>query len=596
MGSTTSTRSSPAGISSSSNKTEGNEDSFTNRDNLLSIIVLGGLTGVYAYLLIDPKQPRLSAKPKNFVLKPDTIESFAKFTKDYSSGSDSSSSGGYSRYYSSGDKNYSHHGMDDFFMTGKDDFKDFYVDDKKMDKRTEPISPSSDYLCQEDGWLAIRAELNYKYLWLHAGEHGWMGATATMDTPLHRRSFEIHPVNESCADGQGWVRLREGDSQGFLMMVAPTGAFAVDEWVVKVGSELLNVTNADPQYHFLLEEEGYMLNRGSMAFVNVMPEAEYSVRGHTGGWDRTKAAGREYGAQVKFSFVNESLVQEAIDEENAELKETEEEDKLYRQQIAAFPKSTEKRVISFGLYGAKEKYTLGAVHNAELAQVYFPGWVRVQMTTYSINISCNFLTHPINAHHLRYTIITPSNPTSLPPSLPLSQICRFYVTSDVPPDTVDALKKLGAEVENVPAGMGYSSGMFWRFMPAADASVDRFVVRDVDSRLNARDRIAVEEWIESKLPVHILRDHVNHCIVMNGGMWGAVKDALPNMKELIMAWSRYNQRASYHTITHPATHANVSSDTDMTTETRPFTPTLSPPLIHLLSLSPSHHMHSPHQS
>jgi hypothetical protein len=352
------------------------------------------------------------------------------------------------------------------------------------------MTPSSKYRCQENGWLAIRAEINYKYLWMHAGEHGWMGATATMDTPLHRRSFELHPVNDSCADGQGWVRLREGDSQGFLMMVSPTGEFAVDEWVVKVGSDLLNVTDADPQYHFLLEEEGYLLNRGSMAFVNVMPEAEYSVRGHTGGWDRTKPAGREYGAAVKFSFVNESLVQEALDEEAQELKETEDEDKVYREQIAAFPKSTEKRVISFGLYGAKEKYTHGALRNAELAEMYFPGW-----------------------------------------------ICRFYVTSDVPEDIVEALKQLGSEVEPVPSGMGYSSGMFWRFMPAIDSTVDRFVVRDVDSRLNARDRIAVEEWIESKYPVHILRDHVNHCIVMNGGMWGAVKGVLPNMKDLVLAWS-----------------------------------------------------------
>ena len=393
MGTTTSTRSLPSSIKSENND---NNDSFTNRDNLLSLIVLGGLSGVYAYLLIDPKQPRLSARPKNFVLKPDTIESFAKFTTAFKSGGSSSSS--YSRYYgSSSDKNYSsHQGMDDFFMTGKDDFKDFYVDDKKLDKRMEPISPSSDFLCQEQGsWLAIRAELNYKYLWLHAGEHGWMGATATMDTPLHRRSFEIHPVNESCADGQGWVRLREGDSQGFLMMVAPSSAFGVDEWVVKVGSELLNVTNADPQYHFLLEEEGYMLNRGSMAFVNVMPEAEYSVRGHTGGWDRTKPAGREYGAQMKFSFVNESLVQEAIDEENIELKETEEEDKLYRQQIAAFPTSTEKRVISFGLYGAKEKYTKGAAHNAELAKTYFPGWVRQQEQLFYQPLTCPF---PFNTH------------------------------------------------------------------------------------------------------------------------------------------------------------------------------------------------------
>jgi hypothetical protein len=40
----------------------------------------------------------------------------------------------------------------------------------------------------------------------------------------------------------------------------------------------------------------------------------------------------------------------------------------------------------------------------------------------------------------------------------------------------------------VPAGMGYSSGMFWRFMVASDSTVDRYIVRDVDSRLNARDR------------------------------------------------------------------------------------------------------------
>ena len=370
-------------------KNPNNDDSFCNKENILSIVVLAGLTSVYLYLLMDPKQPHLSARPKNFVLKPDTRATFDSFTAEYKKGSDTSSK--YSFSYGSGTKyNYTYGSSssaykewgkggtpDDFFLdasrSGKDDF---YPSRDGKDEKSGPIVPSINYRCQE-GWLAIRAELNYKYLWMHAGEHGWMGATATMDTPLHRRSFEIHPVNESCADGQGWVKLREGDSQGFLMMVAPSSAFGVDEWVVKVGSELLNVTNADPQYHFLLEEEGYMLNRGSMAFVNVMPEAEYSVRGHTGGWDRTKAAGREYGAQVKFSFVNESLVQEAIDEENAELKETEEEDKLYRQQIAAFPKSTEKRVISFGLYGAKEKYTLGAVHNAELAQVYFPGWVRV---------------------------------------------------------------------------------------------------------------------------------------------------------------------------------------------------------------------------
>ena len=46
--------------------------------------------------------------------------------------------------------------------------------------------------------------------------------------------------------------------------------------------------------------------------------------------------------------------------------------KLDEEQIAlikSFPPSSEKRVISFGLYGSKGKYVDGAVRNAELAQV-----------------------------------------------------------------------------------------------------------------------------------------------------------------------------------------------------------------------------------
>lgn len=64
--------------------------------------------------------------------------------------------------------------------------------------------------------------------------------------------------------------------------------------------------------------------------------------------------------------------------------------------------------------------------------------------------------------------------------------------------------------------MGYASGMFYRFLVAVDHNVDRYIIRDVDSRLNSRDRLAVEEWINSKLAIHIERDHVNHCIPMNG--------------------------------------------------------------------------------
>lgn len=59
--------------------------------------------------------------------------------------------------------------------------------------------------------------------------------------------------------------------------------------------------------------------------------------------------------------------------------------------------------------------------------------------------------------------------------------------------------------------------------------------------------MAVQEWIESQYPAHIVRDHVNHCIVMNGGMWGGTKAAVPTMQSLVDAWnSRDEYMADLH--------------------------------------------------
>ena len=58
----------------------------------------------------------------------------------------------------------------------------------------------------------------------------------------------------------------------------------------------------------------------------------------------------------------------------------------------------EKRVISFGLYGANPKYVSGAMRNAELQPTLFPGWV-----------------------------------------------CRFYVDDSVPESAIRQLHSLGAE-------------------------------------------------------------------------------------------------------------------------------------------------------
>jgi hypothetical protein len=51
-------------------------------------------------------------------------------------------------------------------------------------------------------------------------------------------------------------------------------------------------------------------------------------------------------------------------------------DEEYVRMIAQFPTSTEKRVISFGVYGSDSKYTQGAIRNAQLAARYFPGYFK----------------------------------------------------------------------------------------------------------------------------------------------------------------------------------------------------------------------------
>ena len=153
--------------------------------------------------------------------------------------------------------------------------------------------------------------------------------------------------------------------------------------------------------------------------------------------------------------------------------------------------SKQKQVISFSLYGDKPQYCLGAVENAKLAPQIYPGW-----------------------------------------------ICRFYVDETVPENCVNELKKLGAEIVMMSDPlMGIDQRkMFWRFLTAGDPTVDRTIVRDCDSRLNVREKAAVDEWVASEVPFHIMRDHKQHTAVILGGMWGAEKGLLTNIKTLIHDW------------------------------------------------------------
>ena len=86
----------------------------------------------------------------------------------------------------------------------------------------------------------------------------------------------------------------------------------------------------------------------------------------------------------------------------------------------------------------------------------------------------------------------------------------------------------------------------WRFLVADDLSVDRFLVRDADSRLSGRDAAAVAAWEDSGMPLQCVRDHPSHSgYALSGGLWGGKPALLQNI--LRRSWEdlMYGYRNEY---------------------------------------------------
>lgn len=147
------------------------------------------------------------------------------------------------------------------------------------------------------------------------------------------------------------------------------------------------------------------------------------------------------------------------------------------------------KIISFSVFGSKPMYLRGAVRNAELAPTIYPGWT-----------------------------------------------ARFYCERGLP--ILGELRALGAEVVEMPPEPGVS-GAFWRFLAAAEPNVERVIFRDADSRLNVREKAAVDAWVESGRAGHIMRDHPQHtgCPVL-AGMWGVLGGRLYGIAADIALWPR----------------------------------------------------------
>lgn len=144
------------------------------------------------------------------------------------------------------------------------------------------------------------------------------------------------------------------------------------------------------------------------------------------------------------------------------------------------------RLICFSLWGSDPLYNQGAIENLQLAPEVYPGWR-----------------------------------------------CRFYCDPDAP--AFSLLRR--SDCDLIPMRALAWSGLFWRFLAAADPKVQCCIFRDCDSRLNFREARAVNAWLSSGKLLHTMHDHIEHlCVPILGGMWGIQGNQLHDLPSLIERW------------------------------------------------------------
>lgn len=160
--------------------------------------------------------------------------------------------------------------------------------------------------------------------------------------------------------------------------------------------------------------------------------------------------------------------------------------------VDALDLQASQNVISYSLWGSNAMYCDGAVANARIAPILFPQWR-----------------------------------------------CRFYCDDSVPAPITKALLQAGAEVVKPSKNLSSYYGLFWRFGVIDDLAVDRFLIRDADSPLTPVERAAVDEWVESDQPFHLIRDWYSHTELILAGLWGGVQGVLPKLEPV---YDRYVKR------------------------------------------------------
>ena len=147
-----------------------------------------------------------------------------------------------------------------------------------------------------------------------------------------------------------------------------------------------------------------------------------------------------------------------------------------------------ENVIAYCLWGNEPRYRVPLAENSRILPHLFPGWT--MRVYHDASVDQAFL----RELHARGTDL---RPLVLPP--------------DVPPHR----------------------RLLWRFAVLADPMVRRFLIRDADSLLSVKERVAVDAWLNSRYHFHAMRDWFTHTDLLLAGLWGGVGGILPSVETLL---------------------------------------------------------------
>ena len=144
------------------------------------------------------------------------------------------------------------------------------------------------------------------------------------------------------------------------------------------------------------------------------------------------------------------------------------------------------RIISYCLFGSEPSSIEGAVANSKIASRIFPEW-----------------------------------------------IVRIYHDDTVPREALQSIRSENVQLVNIKTKTPFEPKEIWNLFVADDPCLERYLIRSTDSMLTAREKAAVDEWIDSGKHFHIMSApfHIHHSVP--NGLWGGTRDAVPDMMSLI---------------------------------------------------------------